>query len=214
MKKNGTIDYYKRLYVNMNFERAGLFEAIKKEYGCITALYPGCSVHITPSLYFQHVVYVDISEDAKKFFNDLQSILAYINGNKEYKQPAHVQFIQEDYTKPLPLREKNYDLLIALYAGRIIKFCRRYVRYGGIIVTNSQHEIAEELKDPSIKLDSVIYSKGKDYVIEKDINEDFKLFLKRHGNDKKNMKKTVKGLEYVDNQCYFVLKKWAKKGVS
>jgi len=53
----------------------------------------------------------------------------------------------------------------------------------------------------------VIYRKGKKYVIEKDINDDFIDILKRHSNTKKDMKSTNKGLEYVDNQCYFVLRK-------
>ena len=52
----------------------------------------------------------------------------------------------------------------------------------------------------------MIYRKGKKYVIEKDINDDFIDILKRHSNTKKDMKSTNKGLEYVDNQCYFVLK--------
>jgi len=61
--------------------------------------------------------------------------------------------------------------------------------------------------DSSITLDRLIYKKGKKYVIEEDINDDFKNILKKHSSTKKDMKNTVKGLEYVDNQCYFLLKK-------
>jgi hypothetical protein len=208
MNNDRSIDSYKRFYVDINFDRAGLFETLKKEYGCNTVLYPGCSIHITPSFYFQHVVYVDISMVAKEFFNDIHSILDYINSNKKYKQPAYVQFIHGDYTKPLPVREENYDLLIALYAGEITRSCKKYVKPGGIILTNNHRKDAEELlKDSSITLDRLIYKKGKKYLIEKDINDNFKDIIKRHSNTKKNMKNTNKGLEYVDNQCYFVLKK-------
>ena len=69
MKKAGITGPYNRFYSALNFERAGLFKLIKDEYGCNTVLYPGCSIHITPSFYFQHVVYVDISEAAKDFFS-------------------------------------------------------------------------------------------------------------------------------------------------
>jgi len=142
-----------------------------------------------------------------EFFNGIHNILDYINSNKKYKQPAYVQFIHGDYTKQLPIREENYDLLIALYAGEITRSCRKYVKPGGIILTNNHRKDAKELlKDSSITLDGLIYRKGKKYVIEKDINDDFKDIMKRHSNTKKDMKKTTKGLEYIDNQCYFVLK--------
>ncbi len=208
MNNDRSIDSYKRFYVDINFDRAGLFEIVKKEYDCNTVLYPGCSIHITPSFYFQHVVYVDISNVAKEFFNDIHNILDYINSNKKYKQSAYVQFIHGDYTKPLPVREGNYDLLIALYAGEITQSCKKYVKPGGIILTNNHRKDAEELlMDSSITLDRLIYKKGKKYVIEEDINDDFKNILKKHSSTKKDMKNTVKGLEYVDNQCYFLLKK-------
>lgn len=208
MNNDRNINTYKRFYVDMNFDRAGLFETLKNEYACNTVLYPGCSIHITPSFYFQHVVYVDISNTTREFFADIQNILEYINSSKRYKQSAYVQFIHGDYTKPLPIREENYDLLIALYAGEITKTCKKYVKPGGIILTNNHQKDAEEfLNDSSITLDGLIYRKGKKYVIEKDIDKDFKDILKRHSNTKRNMKNTNKGLDYVDNQCYFVLRK-------
>jgi len=98
MNNDRSIDSYKTFYVDINFDRARLFEIVKKEYDCNTVLYPGCSIHITPSFYFQHVVYVDISNVAKEFFNDIHNILDYINSNKKYKQSAYVQFIHGDYT--------------------------------------------------------------------------------------------------------------------
>jgi len=208
MSKDRSIDSYERFYKDMNFEREGLFETLKEEYYCNTVLYPGCSIHITPSFYFQHVVYVDISETANKFFDNINNVLDYINGNKKYKQPAYVQFIHGDYTKPLPVREENYDLLIALYAGEITQSCKKYVKPGGIILTNNHQKDAEKLlKDPSIILDGLIYKKGKKYVIEKDIKGDFEDIIKRYCGKKSDMKNTVKGMEYVDNQCYFVFKR-------
>lgn len=208
MSKDRSIDAYKRFYQDMNFEREGLFEILKEEYACNTVLYPGCSIHITPSFYFQHVVYVDISETAKKFFDDINIVLDYINGNKKYKQSAYVQFIHGDYTGQLPLREGNYDLLIALYAGEITQSCMKYVKPGGIILTNNHQKDAEKLlMDSSITLDGLIYKKGKKYVIEKDIKGDFKDIINRYCGKKSDMKNTARSLEYIDSQCYFVFKR-------
>lgn len=88
MKEHENISSYHRFYSALNFDRAGLFKLIKDEYGCATVLYPGSSIHITPSFYFQHLVYVDISEKAKEFFQDSENILTFVSSNKKYKQSA------------------------------------------------------------------------------------------------------------------------------
>jgi len=167
VKQVGVKGAYNRYYSALNFERAGVFELIKREYGCDTVLYPGCSIHITPSFYFQHVVYVDISETAREFFQDNQSVLSIVNSNKKYKQSAYIQFIHSDYTKKLPVRENNYDLLLSLYAGCITESCKKYVKPGGIIVSNNHHNDAQQaLKDSSVRLEALIRRKGKKYHIQ------------------------------------------------
>jgi len=192
----------------MNFDRSGLFELIKNKYGCGTVLYPGCSIHLTPSFHFQHVVYVDISEKAKMFFQDTQSIIGIINSNKKYKQSAYIQFIHSDFTKDLPLRENNYDLLIAIYAGGISKYCKKYLKPGGIIVSNNHHNDAQEaIEDSSVTLEALIRRKGKKYQIEEKAGKMLLKTLQEHSMPLKNMRNSSCGMEYVDNECYFVLRK-------
>lgn len=143
MKHVGIKGSYNSFYPALNFERAGLFKLIKDEYDCSTVLYPGCSIHVTPSFYFQHVVYVDISETAKDFFQDNENILSIVNSNKNYKQSAYIQFIHSDYTKVLPVRENNYDLLLSIYAVGITESCKKYIKPGGIIVSNNHQNDAQ-----------------------------------------------------------------------
>jgi hypothetical protein len=208
MKHVGITGSYNRFYSALNFDRAGLFELIKDEYGCGTVLYPGCSIHITPSFYFQHVVYVDISETVKEFFQDNQNILSIINSNKKYKQSAYIQFIHSDYTKELPVRENNYDLLLAIYAGGITKCCKKYIKPGGIIISNNHHNDAQEaLRDSSVRLEALIRRKGKKYQIENGTGEKMLKTLQEHSMPLKNMKNSSSGMEYVDNEYYFVFKK-------
>ena len=208
MKKARITDSYNRFYSALNFERAGLFELIKDEYGCSTVLYPGCSIHITPSFYFQHVVYVDINETAKEFFQEKENVLSLVNSNKKYKQSAYIQFIHSDYTKKLPVRENNYDLLLSIYAGDITKSCKQYVKHGGIIVSNNhQNDAQQALKDPSIKLEAVIRRKGKKYHIENGTDEKMLKALEGHNMSLKSMKNSNSGMEYVDNEYYFVFRK-------
>lgn len=208
MKHVGIAGSYNRFYSALNFDRAGLFELLKDEYGCGTVLYPGCSIHIMPSFYFQHVVYVDISETAKKFFQDNQNILSIVNSNKKYKQSAYIQFIHSDYTKELPVRENNYDLLLAIYAGDITKSCKKYIKPGGIIVSNNHHNDAQQaLRDSSVRLEALIRRKGKKYQIENGTGEKMLKTLQEHSMPLKNMKNSSSGMEYVDNEYYFVFRK-------
>jgi len=202
------IDAYKRFYTDLNFDRSGLFETVKRKYSCQSVLYPGCSIHITPSFYFQHVVYIDISEIARDFFKDIEKVKEFIIDNKTYKQSTFIQFLNQDYTKELPIRENSYDLLIALYAGEITQSCKKYVKPGGIILTNNhQNDAVEVLKDTSLFLDALIYKKGKKYVIKENPEKNFEDILRKYSRPAKDMKKSGSGLEYVDKQCYFVLKK-------
>jgi len=208
MKHVGTDSSYNRLYSALNFEREGLFKLLKDEYNCSTVLYPGSSIHITPSFYFQHVVYVDISETAKEFFQQNQILLSIVNSNKKYRQSAYIQFFHCDYTKKLPLRENNYDLLLSIYAGGITESCTKYIKPGGIIVSNNhQNDAQQALKDPSIKLEAVIRRKGKKYHIENSTGEKALNALQKHSVPLRSMKSSSSGLKYMDNEDYFVLRK-------
>ncbi|NLT96305.1 MAG: class I SAM-dependent methyltransferase [Clostridia bacterium] len=208
MKHDGISGSYHRFYSALNFDRSGLFRLIKEEYGCDTVLYPGCSIHITPSFYFQHVVYIDISEKAKEFFQDKQNVQSFVNSNKKYKQSAYIQFIHGDYTKELPLREKNYNLLLSIYAGDIIKSCNKNIKPGGIIVSNNHHNDAQDaLENSAVRLEALIRRKGKIYQIENLTSEKILKKLKEHGKPQKSMRNSSSGLEYVDNEYYFVFRK-------
>lgn len=198
---------YGKYYADMNFERAELFELIRDEYGCETALYPGSSIHITPSFYFQHLVYVDISDKASEFFSSMESVVRFVGGKKKYRQKPFIQFLKSDYTKPLPLRENSFDLLISLYAPAITASCSRYVRKGGIVLTNNHlGDAAEAVSDTGLELQAIIRKKGKKYEIGK---TDERILRNAGTHDVKtgNMRRTNDGMEFVDTELYYVMKR-------
>jgi hypothetical protein len=198
---------YRKYYADINFERAKLFELIKDEYGCTTALYPGSSIHITPSFYFQHTVYVDISERAREFFGDIEGVRKFVEGSRQYRQNPYIQFINSDYTKPLPLREKSFDLLISLYAPAITASCSRFVRKGGLILTNNHlGDAAAAAADEGMELQALIRRKGKKYEIGK---PDERILREAGCHDVQtgNIRRTNTGIEYRDTELYYVLKK-------
>lgn len=105
-------------------------------------LYPGCYLHITPSLYFPEVVYVDKhignSNALQKFFSDEEVFneLVRIPG----KCPRHrFAFHQVDYSQPFGEQESSFDMLISLNAGLISKACEKYIKPGGILLVNNEH---------------------------------------------------------------------------
>jgi hypothetical protein len=208
MRNFSITNSYTRYYTELNFAREGLFELLKDKYNFKTVLYPGCSIHITPSFYFQHIAYVDISESAKDFFQDYQNLQDIINSNKKYKQLAFIEFINKDFTKELPLRECNYELLLSLYAGGISKSCKKYLKSGGIIVSNNHHnDVYEALDDTGVRLEALIYKKGGKYHLINDACEKLHKSLHDYRMPLDNMKKSGNGMEYVDKDCYFVLRK-------
>jgi len=138
-------EIYQGFVVDHQLERSGLFEALRERYTSLDAvLYPGCFVHLTPSFFFQHVVYVDRNDLARGFFGNKEGVLRKVRSRQQYAQPPHIRFIAQDYLQPLPVLEESFDLLLALYAGGISRACGRYLRVGGLLVTNDHHGDATE----------------------------------------------------------------------
>lgn len=151
---------------------------------------------------------MDISEAARKFFAENQDILKLVNSNKKYKQPAYIQFINSDYTKELPLRENNYDLLLSIYGGGISEFCIKYIKPGGIMVSNNhRNDALQALGDSSVKLEAIIRRRGKKYYIESDTGEKLVKVLQDYSMPQKSMKNSCRGMVYVDNEYYFVFRR-------
>jgi hypothetical protein len=197
---------YQSQYTDLHFERAGLFQAILDRYPCQEALYPGCSIHITPSLFFPHVVYIDQSEQAARFFAGEPSVLDYINRHKHYRRPAYIRFIRQDYSKPLPLREGAFDLLLALFAGGISRSCKRYIKRGGLLISNNhQNDAREALDDRDFRLIASIKFRSGYYVVTDQGIDDIKIpAQKSYSNALRN---TTGGVEYIEHETYYVFKR-------
>ncbi|NUQ75570.1 MAG: hypothetical protein HUU21_18655 [Polyangiaceae bacterium] len=168
-------ELYKKFVVDHGLERDGLFKAIKARFnGVTTVLYPGCSVHITPSFYFPHVVYVDKGPVPRRFFTDNGEVLRMVEAGKHYKRSAFVRFLAADFTGPLPLREGSFDLLISIFAGGISRPCSRFLKVGGLLLTDNHHDDAgEAARDPGLELIGVIHERRGNFSIEQENLQDY-----------------------------------------
>lgn len=116
-------------------------------------LYAGCYVHVTPSMYFRHVVYVDRSDRSAQFFGDEAGVAKVIADRSRHRKAPHVQFIHQDFTEPLPVREASFCLLLALYTPGAARATARYLRVGGLLVTdNHRGEAADAMRESNLNL--------------------------------------------------------------
>jgi hypothetical protein len=199
------MDPYNNHYTQLHFERAGLFKAIRDKYACREVLYPGCSVHITPSLYFPHVVYVDQSVAAAQFFANEKAILEFISRNRTYQQPAYFRFLQGDYTQSLSLREGTFDLLLSLFAGGIAKSCVRYLKVGGLLLTNNhQGDAWEAAHTGDFDLGATVRFQRGMYLISEGW-EGTKLPSQKLNN--KHLRHVNDSLQYTETENYYVFER-------
>lgn len=195
-----TKNKYDQLYKSLGFERSGLFELIKKTFNPITVIYPGCSIHITPSFYFNHIVYIDKSQSSLNFFSDADTVMDLINKNKVFKESAYWKFIPKDFKNDLGLRRASYDLLLSLFAGKMIDYCEQYIKPGGIVLTGSFFSDNESIKEKeNFKLIGLIKRKNQKYVIDYNID--------KSQPSKSKLRQKNNTLEYIDNGCYYLYRK-------
>jgi hypothetical protein len=164
-------------------------------------------VHITPSFYFPHVVYVGQSPQAQAFFTDTAALRAVIDRNKTYHRPAYFRFISQDYSEPFPYDDGSFDLMISLFAGGIAKSCGRYLKPGGMLLTNNLlHDVLEAANDPRYRLTAVIRFRSNKYQwIEQEPGSHRQISHQRISVPRKTFLRQVStGLVYNEAEEYFL----------
>lgn len=123
-----------KLYIKNHLEKEytsiGLFREIKKTFDPGRILYPGCYVHITPSLIFPDVTYIDSFRGTDKFFENPE-VKNYINTNKEYAEDSRIVYYHQDYSKDLPEGLGSFDMIISQYAGFVGQAVKKYLKKVG-----------------------------------------------------------------------------------
>jgi hypothetical protein len=71
-------------------------------------------VHITPSLIFPEVTYVDAFRNTYKFYESSE-VKEFIEKNKEYTDTATFTFYQQDYSKDIPEEPQSFDIVVSQY---------------------------------------------------------------------------------------------------
>ena len=202
-------DLYTRFYVEPEFTREGLFDLLAKRYPIREVLYPGCFVHLTPSLYFPHVVYVDRSQEAQEYFRDSTRLISFVRGLKSYRTSPYIRFLAMDYTEPLPLRQESFDLVIALYAPGIFPGVLPLLRAGGLVLSGMGSAGWQDLQEYGLVPDLLIRSGGGKYRGEAPTDRAISLALKQSSSGSAGGDMVWKDgkLVFRDRQTYVVFRK-------
>jgi hypothetical protein len=185
MRLVGADAIYKNYITDQKLDRLEVFTRLRESYGndIQYVLYPGCFVHITPSFVFSHVTYVDKDPYVLCFFNNRAAVEKLIALRKIYDCHTYIEFIFGDYFKTLPLREGGYDLLIALYAPEVSLSCKKYLRNGGLLLTNDHlNDGGRAASDTEYRLIAVFEKKaGKLRITNRELERFFKIQVFAHG---------------------------------
>jgi len=146
---------------------------IKNKYSVKRVLYPGSWIHLTPSLIFPYVVYVDSFSKMHSMLSDPE-LLKYIGNNSEIFGESTIKVHQTDYKKRIDEEKKSFDLLISLNSGFVSQHCGSYLRKGGHLFVNNEHyDAIKAFVDENFKPIGIFSSKLKLIQRENSIEEYF-----------------------------------------
>ncbi|RPH94748.1 MAG: hypothetical protein EHM72_15395 [Calditrichaeota bacterium] len=207
MKSSYVKEKYNNLYVRIDFERRGLFQLIQQKFKPVEVLYPGCSIHVTPAFYFPHVCFVDHDPAAVDFFNHQKELFDLVEYHRIYRQHPTFHFINQSFMQPLSFEGRRFDLLLALFAGGVIKACKGYVKKGGLVLSNNhQQDALDAFDDHELSLIAFIRYQNKQYNMLQ-TTEHFKPSEIRDRHSHHYLRKTSRGEEYIENEVYYLFQK-------
>lgn len=202
------LELYRKHYIDKDYTSIGLFREIKSKYNPRRILYPGCYVHITPSLVFSDVTYVDSFRNTNKFFDSIE-VMEFIKRNKEYGEDAKFTFYYQDYFRNLPEKFNSFDLIISQYGGFVGQATKRYLKKGGVLVCNNSHGDA-----PMASIDSdfelvAVYNRRSDYkfsISGKDLDQ-YLIPKKEIKITKELLETTMRGIVYTKSPSGYIFSK-------
>lgn len=129
-----------------------VFQQVHDRHGCEHVLYPGSYLHVTPSLVFPMVCYVDSLKDICKALGNAD-LLEYIRNHKTHREDAEIRCYQEDYNHFKAEPEGSFDLLISLSAGFISQTCKHFLKREGLLLVNDEHyDASRAYVDPDYRM--------------------------------------------------------------
>ena len=197
---------YQHYHAGRNDERLELFDVVQAEFGAESFLYPGCFVHVTPAFVMPNATFVDTDKRARTFFSDPHT-LSFVEESKRYRQQAKLQFLPRNYSEELPIH-RGYDLLISQYAGFVSESCKRYLRKGGVLLSNNSHGDASLASiDKDFRLVAVIQRREEHFWISTTQLDEYFVPAKQMEVTRELLHSTKRGIGYKRSAANYVFEK-------
>lgn len=132
------LEKYLSYYGGLNDHYLEVLKLLRSNYQIKKAMYPGSWIHLTPSLVFPYVAYVDSFSKLKYMLND-QELLDYINRNSELSIKPVIKVHHMDFRGEIPEERQSFDLLISLNSGFVSQHCGIYLKKDGLLFANNEH---------------------------------------------------------------------------
>jgi hypothetical protein len=165
-------------------------------------------VHITPSLVFSDVTYIDSFRNTYKFYESLE-VKDFIEKNKGYQSETNLKFYQQDYNEDIPEDIESYDIVISQYGGFVGQAVKKYLKSNGFLICNNSHGDASMASiDPDYKLEAV-YNRVSDdnYSVSTKNLDEYLVPKKNIKPSKDSISKSMRGITYTKSPSGYIFKK-------
>ena len=207
MATKNPLDLYKEFFIDNDFERLALFQLLRERFNVHNAIYPGCFVHVTPSFIFPCVTYIEMDKRAAKFFSD-PGLEHFITTRKDYDEQVRIKFFAQDYREDIQGEDGKYDLLISQWAGIISKYCKRYLKLGGILLANNSHgDATMASRDSEFRLCAAVINKGNNFRLVEDNLETYFLPKKVVELSDEDIENRQRGIVYTKTAWAYIFQK-------
>ena len=167
------LEKYLTKYGGISDPHLKVLKLLKNNYEIERVMYPGSWIHLTPSLVFPYVVYVDNFTKMKSMLCESE-LLEYIGTNSEIYGESIIKVHQMDYRVEIPEEKTSFDLLISLSSGFVSQYCGSYLKKNGILFVNNEHyDATKAFVDKDFSPIGVFTSNGKLIRQSKSIQEYF-----------------------------------------
>ena len=129
---------YREMRHSHDHDLLGVFRAVRDLIGVQRVVYPGSYVHLTPSLVFPRVCYVD---SVKGFGAAMQSLdlPAWLDAHKEYAEQVEVTAVEAAYDRIPSTLLAGFGLMISLNAGSVSEECKPLLAASAHLLANDGH---------------------------------------------------------------------------
>jgi hypothetical protein len=206
------VDLYRKRYIDIAFERSGLFDLIRGEFHAEEVLYPGCSIHITPAFFFPYVVFVDRDPSARAFFSDRDTVFDMIRRRRVYRRTPYIRFLFRDFSTPLPVRTGQFDLILSLFTRGVAGACGTYLKTGGLLITNDlKNDAAEAVQANGLDMIAAVRKRqGRYRLVDGEPGGSFTT-RRPAGASKRYLRQSNDGAEYIENGEYRIFRKMRRR---